>query len=176
MSSLAGVSPPASSASPHPVFPRLLFTDSQLLRLYPTAYTNSHNLSSQSKNKTILFVSFCWIFIFQLLVSPQANPRRRTYVFLKAQKAALRAENPQGGNHSEKVRRLLFRTGRTAFAAGGHRPSRALTKLRWRNSPPASPPGGSASRNRPPAAAVQRSGACRCSCTPWHVHEPRYRG
>ncbi len=34
LSSLAGVSPPASSASPHPVFPRLLFTDSQPLRLY----------------------------------------------------------------------------------------------------------------------------------------------
>ena len=34
LSSLAGDSPPASSASPRPVFPRLLFTDSQPHRLY----------------------------------------------------------------------------------------------------------------------------------------------
>ena len=33
LSSLAGDSPPASSASPRPVFPRLLFTDSQPHRL-----------------------------------------------------------------------------------------------------------------------------------------------
>ncbi|MDE7221048.1 MAG: hypothetical protein K2O45_15755 [Oscillospiraceae bacterium] len=34
LSSLTGVSPPASSALPHRIFPRLLFTDSQVYRLY----------------------------------------------------------------------------------------------------------------------------------------------
>ena len=37
LSSLVGVSPPASSALPRHVFPRLLFTDSQPHRLYRTA-------------------------------------------------------------------------------------------------------------------------------------------
>ena len=51
-----------------------------------------------------------------------------------------------------------------------------LTKPGWRSNPPTSPPGGSAPQSRPPSAAAQRSGACRCSCSPWRDHGRRCRG